>query len=180
MSVHFPLSTSSCMLLAGDQCSSPILFLWRKMDIPWTPALSLQYSLHFRQHASMLWELLVLVVDLQSFQKASPVKTWRPAVLRNCGNFRVKVKWERSSDYWRYGFENGSRISPNLFFPILPWNEWLYFLPCLGWKYNRTNESWTNKSWNNQSGTFETLRKNKYFLWTSWLFQVFICKVPES
>lgn len=179
MSVHFPLSTSSCMLLSWRSVFIANIILMTENGYTLN-ALSLQYGLDFRQHASMLWEPLVLVVDLQSFQKASPIKTWRPAVLRNCGNFRVKVKWERSSDYWRYGFENGSRISPNLFFLILPWNEWLYFLPCLGWKYNRTNESWTNKSWNNQSGTFGTLHKNKYFLWTSWLFQVFVCKVPES
>lgn len=129
---------------------------------------------------SMLWDLLVLCLDLQSFPKASLIKIWRPAVLRNCGNFRVKVKSERSSDYWRHGFENGSSISPKLFFLILIWNEWLYFLPCLGQNYNRTNESWTNELWNNSPGTFETLHKNKYFLWTGWLFQVFICTVPES
>lgn len=74
------------------------------------------------KHASVLWELLVLALGLQSFPEASLIKAWRPAILSNCGN--VRVKWESSSDDWREVFERG--ISFSLFLLLLAWNEWLY------------------------------------------------------
>lgn len=56
--VHYSLSISSCILLAGVQCLFTALCFWCKIDIQWKEHILNVHSEFWKMHASMLPQFL--------------------------------------------------------------------------------------------------------------------------